>query len=303
MSAAEQVLLGDIPRIFDRRPRPCAGVTIATLVCSDVLALALVGLTGLLCTHLLHGPMSLSAQWLLAPLLLVAVLAYAAFGLYAFDSNGSAAEELRKTAIATTIFYLGLGACTFLYHDSNPYLRTMLFVSWGLTLFMVPILRSTIRRTARRAAWWGYPAAVVGTSAFIEHTLTSLTKKPGAPLVPIMTWPLSSRYPDFSEIEECCAALRRANPHCILLGTMDDGSTLENALMLLLSVSARVLYVPDAPALSKVRLSSRECGGKLALEIRNMLRIRHIIALKRVVDLAIAVTALALIGVGFRRRT
>jgi Undecaprenyl-phosphate galactose phosphotransferase WbaP len=266
--------------------RPSVRATTATLVSSDVLALGLSAVTALFCDRYFDPRIHLEAYWLLAALVPAAVLAYSACGLYSAQSTP--VEELRKTAVVSTVFYAGLNACDFLYRGSERYPMTVFLVAWALTLVTVPNLRGLTRRLARRSTWWGYPVAVVGTPAFIERLVLTFAKDPSNSYVPVMTRTLSPRSDDASYVEDCCDSIRDVKPYCVIVGVRNE--PVERILGQLLATSPRVLYVPELAGSKRFRMTARECGGAVALEMKNRLHLTHVVFLKRVFDLTVAIT-------------
>jgi len=96
--------------------------------------------------------------WLPIPLM---ILIFTNYNLYP-GIGLSSVEEVRRLSIASTLLFLLLVALTFLLKTSAVYSRIVFLVSWGLTLFMLPIGRNIIRQICVRLKVWGEPVGIIG---------------------------------------------------------------------------------------------------------------------------------------------
>src|SRR5882672_620933 len=95
------------PAVADNR-----AATYLSIVVSDILAILLAGVTGVLLCHRFHGQFELSQYLPCLPLLSGVVLVFWMMGLYP-GVGLNHIEEIRRTLYATSIGYLMLVATTF----------------------------------------------------------------------------------------------------------------------------------------------------------------------------------------------
>ena len=110
---------------------------------------------------------------------------YLSLGLYPAIGMGSATELRRLSLGTTTVAGLAVGA-TFLGQSGSDWSRQILLVTWGLSLFAVPMMRASVRRILCRASWWGIPVAVLGAGATGVQVITLLRSRPWMGLRPVM---------------------------------------------------------------------------------------------------------------------
>jgi Undecaprenyl-phosphate galactose phosphotransferase WbaP len=290
-SLAQRVLTPSfLFRTADRRVQS-AKYTIASTVVCDFIAVALAAAVSLAATHVLHKPVALEAYWKMVPLLFAAVLGNAAFGLYSVGLFNPV-EELKRIAVSSTILYLGIGTCTFLYQEPRRYSRAVLLLAWALTLIAVPNLRRALRRMAHGLRWWGCPVAVIGSAGFVERMGTLLARAGELSLVPVLSVCNTGSEPAAFDIEDLCEKVRRADPYYVLFEQPDvDSHTLRSIVVSIAASARRVLVFPIFNPVDGLQVTARQCGGTLALEINNGLRVPEKLVLKRAIDFMLALTA------------
>jgi Undecaprenyl-phosphate galactose phosphotransferase WbaP len=102
----------------------------------------------------------LYVDFLWIPILLLMVI-YANFGLYP-GVGISAAEEVRRLSVSTSLLFLIIITLTFLLKTTEIFSRIIIILAWLMALFVLPLARNFMRWLCVRLKMWGEPAAVVG---------------------------------------------------------------------------------------------------------------------------------------------
>ena len=150
----------------------------AVLTSLPLLAADLLGLIGanLASWALLQAvlPAAVSGLPLLPACLLAMQPAYGLF-LGLFPAVGmSAAEELRRLSIATTLWAIPLLMVSFLRPDTDGAGAAVVALTYVVALVVLPVARWGTRRVACRFRWWGQPAIIFGggiDGAFAHRSL------------------------------------------------------------------------------------------------------------------------------------
>lgn len=153
---------------------------------SDVSALILALLLAISFRSVISASAFSPARYLnLLPGVLVFIVVYVAAGLYPAAGISPVEEMRRLTLMTSTTFFLLLGL-VFWLQAGVTLSRLVLTLFWLLALFLVPLARWTVRRTAVRARMWGEPVAVVGCGPVTQQTLQYLRQNGQLGLSPVI---------------------------------------------------------------------------------------------------------------------
>jgi Undecaprenyl-phosphate galactose phosphotransferase WbaP len=275
--------------VRERRPRP--HVTTAAIVIGDLLAVTLSAVASVLLVYLTQHQLTLHTYSSLSPFLCAAVLAYAAFGLYP-GVLLNPVDELKQTAVASTIFYLGLGASSFLYQDAKTYSRAAFLIGWAFTLCAVPAVRLTLRKFGSRLSWWGYPVIVIGTRSSVDQVARLLRGRPtlGLRVVGMVLDDLdTSAFFPSPRLLDLVASARAL--YGVLSFPNARQSELRQIVLRYSDYVPRLLFFPELAGFSGLRLSATDVDGRLALEINNGLLLQYTLWIKSALDLSLALAA------------
>ena len=140
---------------------PSAVGTRVILVFADLLALASASAAATVfwsAAQPLADPAAFVRLW---PLLLAIPVGFALAGLYP-AAGLSPVEENRRTTLAVSAVFGLVIAALFFAREVQSASRGIFVIAWLLSVFAVPLMRSTVRSLFGRRAWWGLPAVVLG---------------------------------------------------------------------------------------------------------------------------------------------
>lgn len=102
----------------------------------------------------------------------VAVL-FSFSGLYP-GYGKTAVKEIENTSKLLTLVFLILGGTTFLIGGYDYFPRSVFFITWAMSIILVPSLRFLIRNRTFRFSWYGIPILFVTDGTERESTITAL---------------------------------------------------------------------------------------------------------------------------------
>jgi Undecaprenyl-phosphate galactose phosphotransferase WbaP len=285
-------------------------LTTLVLVAADLVAISLCVWAIVHVRLALGGAYQLSLYWNLWPLLGFFILAYAGMGLYP-GILLTPPDELKRITWSTSMVFVILGAITFMTRGAILYSRSIFLVSWFVTLFMVPLVRSLARKFFSGRKWWGYPVVIYGTSGTSEilvrnlHLRTRLGLKPVAFLDPDKEkWgKLHLGLPVLGDLDHA-AALKQCYPRAYLLLSIpehreQDHDDMPRAFGRVMEQASRhfrnVIIIPDIFFITSMWVKARDIGGILGLETQHKLLDPGRQSMKRVLDLVLTVSGLLVI--------
>ncbi|MFO0665545.1 MAG: sugar transferase [Polyangiaceae bacterium] len=166
---------------------PCSPVrTTLVLVSADAFALLTAFLCGLSVQFLSDWTPYREAMYLLFAAVILCAAAFPGVGMYAAMAQ-SPPDELRNSTFATSVSLLGVCAVA-LFGEKATRLWTFLslFVWWGLTVVLVPVMRAWLRYRYANRPWFGHPVAVLGAAKTGRLIVRTLKSQPGRGLKPVL---------------------------------------------------------------------------------------------------------------------
>ena len=268
---------------------------LAVLLMSDLFALFISWLFAyfLWADMVLHQPARIYNS--LLPLLLTFPTAYAVNGLYPGFGLG-AVETLRRVSFSTTMAFLAMAACSFVFKASDVYSRMAFVIAWATSLVAVPLFRFTLLSAVSGLSWWGEPTVIFGTArqARLTVKLTNRAFSLGYRIVGIVTPDLSlagSRLeglPVLGGLEQA-EALARAGVSTVLVW---NSLRLTRIKARLHDYFRHVVLIQDVEELPTEYACVRNLGGLVGIEFTNQLLQRKNQAIKRSLDVIVAGIAL-----------
>jgi Undecaprenyl-phosphate galactose phosphotransferase WbaP len=256
------------------RPLPMIGVLLA----SDLLALAVAGVTSVYLRLAFNGQYEPSLYWQLWPVLGLFWVAYTVAGLYPAVGI-SPVDELRRICLSTTFTYLVLGAGIFLFREGETYSRAVFLMTWLFSLILVLLGRLLVRQTFSAMPWWGYPVLVLGGGKTGELVIRTLKNQPRFGLKPLAVLDDNP-----GSCQEICGvpilgplsiapyiAKDRDIQHAIVAMPGVHREQLLRILERYASTFPHLLMIPDLFGIASLWVGTQDLGGILGLEIRQRL--------------------------------
>ena len=293
-------------RSADRR-LAARGARMAVLAASDAVALLLAGLAAYLLWALPARRQSLTLYLEIAPLLLVFLAGYAQAGLYPGFGVGPV-ETLRRLSYATAVGFLVLAAFAFAVKLPPVYYSRVTFtLAFALSLVLVPVTRALIVRWARRWNWWAEPVVVIGTGERAARVIRSIQQARhfGYRPVAALAFDTKSGTPADRDIEgvpvvgglDCTTRLAAQGIRVALLESRRADPGRDRPMIDRLQRHFRhVMLVREYDDLPVEGLQVRNLGRLVGIEYTNNLLRKGNQAIKRALDLVLAVMALIVAG-------
>ncbi len=287
------------PRSCALRPATCPNLTILLLALCDIATLIVAGGMAVALRWWANGIIDFDVYarlWAGAGLF---TIAYASANLYP-GVGTSAADELRRLTIATSLVYLALAASVFLAKESEEFSRGALLMGWMLSLFLVPLARGVLRMTCSARSWWGFPAVVLGSGESAGRIIASLQRNPRLGLKAVAVLDDGAGLPaalggvPLAGGFQLAAALGRdlRIPYAIIAlpQKSEEGQT---QVMRLIErygkLFPHLVVIPDLFGSSLLWLSALDLGGMLGLEVKQRLLLPGPRRSKRAFDLLLTV--------------
>lgn len=152
---------------------PRRAACVALLLLTDAAALLIAASLGyfLWARPVLDQPLSLYVDLLPLPCLFLG--AYAMAGLYPGFGVG-AVETLRRFSLSTSFVFITLASASFVLKLPHRYSRMTFALTWGASLFLLPLFRFLTLSMASQWCWWGEPTLLVGSGQWIEQAIRAL---------------------------------------------------------------------------------------------------------------------------------
>ncbi|HYE01527.1 MAG TPA: exopolysaccharide biosynthesis polyprenyl glycosylphosphotransferase [Alphaproteobacteria bacterium] len=202
--------------------------------------------------------------------------AYALAGLYPGYGH-TAVERLRKR-VTVTVLWFGAMILFDRLAQGGQWSRAVLLMTAGMAVVVAPMWDAFAQALLIRRGWWGEPVAVLGPAQRRRNLIDALRAQPGLGWIPVAEAELGARPP---------AAAAVSLALVVPAGGSADLSTFTDDLPY-----RRLVVVPDVEGLQSLWISVRDLGSHLGLEIRRNLLMASNRAVKRTVDIALAVLLL-----------
>ena len=157
--------------------------TVASLVVSDLIALALANTVIVMIRYLFGGEFNPVIYLALWPMLAAFITLFAFMQTYSVPLNPP--QETKQLCIAIALVYLGLGSVSFLLRTPDIYSRLIFLAACPAAIFAVLLGRSLTRMLLSRKAWWGRPAIIVGCGRVGRRLMRTLIAGPELGIKPV----------------------------------------------------------------------------------------------------------------------
>lgn len=263
----------------------------ALLLCCDLAALVGAAFLIFICRTLLgnvsfdtYVPFFLTLFLLAPPLGLC-------FGLYQGVSLPPY-RELKALWLTSTLTYAVILGHFFMAQSGDIYSRAVVAGSWLVSLLTLPLFRGLCRRHCGKRLWWRHPMVIFDTGSTALHLREYLQAHPerGLEVVNLCALPTED-----AEREAALHACAMQWPQATALVVLRESDVIDDKLLSAVRrVFGRVLVLPEW-GLSTYWLTPRDLGLGIGLLIRQNLRDRKRLALKRFLDIALCVLAFPLL--------
>lgn len=303
LSALSVVDVAPVDRVSSGRSRllRCslarAGVMIADLLAVQI-ALA-IGLF-LRVTVADTFPIAISSRHYIevAVSLLAVPVALQALGLYGLSAISPIRRFTQRIQATLAVFALMIAWDRIVL--DGAWSRGLLLAALPVALVLPQILSATAQRLFIQLGWWGIPAIIVGAGTCGRQIARTLTTRPEFGLTPIAFFDddPAKRFAAINgvrivgEVSEAGRWTAAARVAVVCLPSADAHRQAQVATSL---GFPQVLIVPDFVDLQTLWLQPTDLGGLVGLVIRNNLLLRRNRAIKRILDVMIAVPALILV--------
>lgn len=275
--------------------------THASILAADVVGFWVAFVSAVLIRHAFGGQFIPSDYWRFLPLLLGFTIVYAATGLYP-GVGIHPVRELRGIVYANSIVYLLLMAATFLSKTGPLYSRLAFTGALLLSVVLVTLFRNLVRTVLGRQKWWGVPVVVFGAGAAGTRLVELLRRQPSLGLKVAVI--LDDDPAKHTRTASCDKPPVLGN--LSLAPLVADQFGLSYAIVAMPGTGpervgeilsryahrfAHFLVIPNVDSSAMLWVTARDFGGVLGLEIsQNLLRAAPR-AMKRVLDLGMAMVA------------
>lgn len=286
------------------RRRTARVARVLVLCAGDSFALLLAGLSAYALWALPARGQSLSLYLEVVPVIAVFLVGYAQAGLYPGFGVGPV-ETLRRLSYATTFGFLVLAAFSFALKLPPLYSRVTFTMALAFSLVLVPGVRAVVLRWARRWSWWAEPVVVIGTGERAARVIRSIhhARHFGYRPVAALAFSATGETPPETDVEGVP-----------VVGGLDRASSLAaEGIRVALLESRRADPGRDRPMIDRLQrdfrhvvlvreyddlpvegLQVRNLGRLVGIEYTNNLLRKGNQAIKRALDLALAVIALVI---------
>lgn len=263
------------------------------LLAGDLLSLLGTALLVLLLRLVLGDVNVFAYTQFLWELLLLAPVFGLCFGLYQGISLPPH-RELKALCLTSTLTYAVILGNLFMTQSSDSFSRAIIAGSWLLSLATLPVMRGLCRRYFSRCSWWHHALIVFDTSERASRLCEYLRQHPERGLFPVKMCCLPENEKERNaELLDCerrwpdASALLIARP-------CDSGDSATFAAVR--RVFGRVLILPELEQNVRASwLTPRDLGFGIGLLVRQNLRDKKRLALKRGLDIALCLLFLPIL--------
>lgn len=286
------------PQVTAILPRlgTCPNLTILLLALCDLATLALAGCLAVALRSWANGIIDYEVYSRLWAGTGLFIIAYASADLYP-GVGTSAADELRRVTVATSLVYLALAASVFLARNEESYSRGALLLGWLLSMPLVPIARGILRMACSHRPWWGLPAVILGSNGSATGVVELLQRNPRLGLKPVAV--LDDKPSDQKDVLgvpiagsfELAGSLGRdlGIPYAIIALPQESQTQMSHLIERYGKLFQHLVVIPNLFGSSLMWLSALDLGGMLGLDVKQRLLLPGPRLVKRIIDLVLTI--------------
>ena len=212
-------------------------------------------------------------------------------------------EELKTLTYSITIVFALVATLSYLIKGAWDYSRVVFLLSWFISIPLVPLGRSFIKKSFGDKNWWGIPVVIIGAGDTGEKVINSLHKHKYLGLRPVVAvdddadkWGYFEDVPVIGGVNVLPELSQKLGiDHAIIAIQNIPRKKLQEWIQDYNKYFPHLLVISDIFGLSSLWVASRDLGGILGLEVQNKLLKRSSKFKKRIFDIILA-SALSLIA-------
>jgi Undecaprenyl-phosphate galactose phosphotransferase WbaP len=266
-----------------------------SLIVSDAISLSCAVMMAVAWKEVAMGGVDIEPYVRLWPFLPAFLLLFCSAGLYSGLAL-SPPEELRRATLCSSVGFVLLSILTVSLRGASNFIRPALLIAICLSLVLVPFLRACTRTILGKKDWWGYPALLFGPYEKSRAMVEALQKNPGLGLKLVGIASDSDEeivdqiagVPLLKGAELSSVISLQSGMYAVVMP--DVGRATNSLLQREGARFSHILAISDIlPFESNMWVSPRAIGGFLGLEMkRRLLQPQHL-AVKRLLDLSLAI--------------
>ncbi|CAN0563441.1 unnamed protein product, partial [Laminaria digitata] len=218
---------------------------------------------------------------------LIIPFAYYLFGLYP-GYGLTEVERIRRRVLATVIVFVTLIAWDYLAQDGK-WSRGVLLAAGLFAILLVPIVASLFKKVLMKANLWGTPVIIVGAGETGRQVASNLRANPDTGFIPAgfldydpgMQGQRIDGVPVIGTLALAGLLSRHIRMAAIAMPELDGRRLSQLSAQL---PFAHVIILPDLDGFPSTWVSPLDLGGKLGLEVKKNLLLRHNQIVKRSLD-------------------
>ena len=201
-------------------------------------------------------------------------------------------EELRRLVLLLCIMFASVAIALFLSKQSEEVSRMTVATAFAMSLFIFPLVRNMMKRLLIRLGLWGIPTAVYGAGATGRRVISLLHEEKGLGYDPIVVY--DDRPGHWGESIEGVPVLGSDElvmpfaPVAILAMPSVGSDRLAELMEGPLTHYRTVLVIPNLFEGPSLWVRPRDLSGMLGLEVKRNLSSPKARAIKRTVDIVLA---------------
>ncbi len=201
-------------------------------------------------------------------------------------------KEIKKVFLGISLAFLFILIVLFMGQISVEYSRSVLALTWMLSIVAVPVVRGMVRRRLCKKSWWGVPVVFLQSREEVEDIWNELSNNPLRGLRPVECMHLANYDEKFVEDLE---NIQKKYSSPIFFWSYNDVKKLEDIPHFeeISKQCPKLMVVPSSrKRLKKFWLAPRLLGNSTAFLIRQNLTDSRRLRLKRGMDIILSSIAL-----------
>lgn len=187
-------------------------------------------------------------------------------------------KELERMGKAIILAYFLLASMSYLNKPFQGFPRSILVLSWGLSIWVLPVLHFVFRNILSRTKWYGLPIVVFGESSWGNEVADSLQRVRRLGWLPQAVLPL--------EIME--SAQQNDYRSMIAILASSEDVVVERYARQFSQKFRKIIIVRKIDKFGSLWVEPRDLDGLLGLEFNYHLLIRSNRWIKRVIDIVLS---------------
>ncbi len=201
-------------------------------------------------------------------------------------------KEVKKIFLGTSFAYLVILIVLFMGQISVEYSRSIIAMTWLMSIIAVPVVRGFVRRRLCRKTWWGTPVIFLQSREEIDDIWLELESHPTRSLRPVECMNMSCLSEEF--VTQMKNLQDKYIDPIFIWSSVENPKTEQTLNMEVISkYCKRLLVVPGRrKQLKKFWLAPRLLGNSTAFLLRQNLTDTKRLRIKRFMDIVLSTVAI-----------